>query len=656
MIRTTVLFALAIGQSALAQTDPAADAAARFGAQAAVSGAALSPDGKHIAYIGPGPGRTNAVFIVDITAGTMKPIAKASGDPERLTGCDWSAADRLVCNEYGLFFDGLADTNKRSAFTRMFAIDVDGKNMLALGNRDTDRQLYARQFDGEILDWGTGSSGTVLMSRYYVPEMSTGSRTAQTDEGYGVDLIDTRNQKVTHVEPPKDNTSYLTDGRGNVRIMVRYLVGSERQLSGKRTIYYRTPDDRQWRELDTGNVDDGMEAVAVDSGINAVYVLKLLDGRRALYRISLDGSMKSELVFAHPKVDVSNVVTIGRSGHVIGASYYTEQRQIEYFDPTYVQLSLALSRAVPQLPLISFTSASADEKLLLVLARSDNDPGRYYLLDRNGNRLTQFLSARPELEKTTLASVKAVVYPAADGTPVPAYLTLPPGKDSLTGLPAIVMPHGGPGLRDVWGFDWLAQYFANRGFAVLQPNFRGSAGYGNGWFLKNGFQSWKTAIGDVVDGGRWLISQGASAEKLAIVGGSYGGYAALQSAVVNPELFKAVVAIAPVTDLTMLKAESEGFTNERLERDYIGDGPHIEEASPARHADRFRAPVLLFHGESDATVTAAESRAMDKALKSAGKSSQLIVYPKLDHQFADNTARADMLQRSYDFLRLNLKL
>ncbi|MEI9851159.1 MAG: alpha/beta fold hydrolase [Sphingomonas sp.] len=123
------------------------------------------------------------------------------------------------------------------------------------------------------------------------------------------------------------------------------------------------------------------------------------------------------------------------------------------------------------------------------------------------------------------------------------------------------MPHGGPGARDEWGFDWLAQFFAARGYAVLQPNFRGSAGYGEDWFLENGFKSWRTAIGDVNDGGRWLVGQGIAAPaKLAIVGWSYGGYAALQSAVLDPELFKAIVAIAPVTDLGALKEESRWFT------------------------------------------------------------------------------------------------
>ena len=151
-----------------------------------------------------------------------------------------------------------------------------------------------------------------------------------------------------------------------------------------------------------------------------------------------------------------------------------------------------------------------------------------------------------------LAPVESITYPAADGTAIPAYLT-------------IMMPHGGPGNRDEWGFDWLAQFFAHRGFVVLQPNFRGFTGYGEAWTHGNGFVGWRTSIGDVNDAGRWLVKQGMAAPgELAIVGWSYGDYAALQSAVLDPELYKAIVAIAPVTDLESLRAEGRDFTSFKL--------------------------------------------------------------------------------------------
>ena len=205
------------------------------------------------------------------------------------------------------------------------------------------------------------------------------------------------------------------------------------------------------------------------------------------------------------------------------------------------------------------------------------------------------------------------------------------------------------------GFDWLAQFFAQRGYAVLQPNFRGSSGYGDDWLVDNGFKSWKIAIGDVNDAGRWLVKEGIVVpEKLAILGWSYGGYAALQANVLDPNLFKATVAIAPVTDFAMLKEESRGFTNRGIVTDFIGTGAHIVEGSPAANAAAFKAPVLMFHGGRDDNVGIQQSRTMDAVLRKAGKRSELIEYANLEHDLADSAARTDLLKRSDEFLRANL--
>jgi len=192
---------------------------------------------------------------------------------------------------------------------------------------------------------------------------------------------------------------------------------------------------------------------------------------------------------------------------------------------------------------------------------------------------------------------------------------------------------------------------------VLQPNFRGSSGYGDSWFVKNGFKNWKQAVGDVCDGGRWLVAQGiADPAHLGIVGWSYGGYAALQSGVLSPGLFKAVVAIAPVTDFAMKRDEARVYSDYDLAFDFIGSGPHIAEGSPLRHVEAFVSPVLMFHGDMDVNVSIAESRAMDEALRKAGKPSQLVEYAKLDHHLADGATRADMLRRSDAFLRASMGL
>src|SRR5512139_774150 len=198
--------------------------------------------------------------------------------------------------------------------------------------------------------------------------------------------------------------------------------------------------------------------------------------------MALDGSKREFLVYSHPEVDVDGFIRIGRNQRIVGVTFATERREVIYFDPDLAQIASALERAIPQLPQIRFVDSSQDESRLLIWAGSDTDPGRFLLFDRRMKRLDDLMDVRPMLAGVPLASVKPVTYKAADGTPIPAYLTLPPGREDAKGLPAIVMPHGGPSSRDEWGFDWLSQYFANRGYAVLQPNFRGSAGYGEQWF------------------------------------------------------------------------------------------------------------------------------------------------------------------------------
>jgi dipeptidyl aminopeptidase/acylaminoacyl peptidase len=351
-------------------------------------------------------------------------------------------------------------------------------------------------------------------------------------------------------------------------------------------------------------------------------------------------------------VDLGGLIRIGRRNRVVGVSYSTEFEHTEFFADDIKQLLAALHQALPQQPLMSVTDASADESKLLVFAGSDTDPGTYYILDRSTHALHKLLGTRVKLEGVPLARVKPITYPAADGQMIPAYLTLPPGIDNPRGLPAIVMPHGGPSARDQWGFDWLVQFYASRGYVVLQPNYRGSSGYGDAWFRDNGFKSWEIAVGDVVASGRWLVKEGiADPAKLAIVGWSYGGYAALQSVAVDPTLFKAIIAIAPVTDLEALKRENGFFGNYYLVSEFIGAGPNMRDGSPINHVDKFKQPVLLFHGTEDRNVSVEESRTMATALKAAGAKCDLVTFEGRDHQLDDSTVRADMLRQSDAFLR-----
>lgn len=622
------------------------DPAVAFGARPSVLDISLSPDGTQIAYVVPRSGQGSAVYVAKVGGGEPRPVTSVNGDPERLAGCLWVANNRLACRVFAVM-----PGSTPIGATRFVAFDIDGRNVKMLSQMENRRQRYTTRYGGDLIDLLPAEDGMVLMDRNFVPENAIGTRLANEKWGFGVVKLDTRSVQTRIVEDPVRNGSgFLTDGHGNVRIMgVQLPSGSG--YSGQVVRYsYRQKGSKKWNDLGEYNVltEEGVNPQAVDPAVDAVYALQKLNGRHALYRIALDGSRRQELVFSHPQVDVDGVALIGRSRRPVGVGFTTEKYQTQLFDPELNRLAASLGKAMPKLPQIRMIDSSVDESKLLIWAGSDMDPGRYFVFDKSTKQLNEILLARPELEHATLAAMQPITYKASDGTDIPAYLTLPVGG-AKKGLPAIVMPHGGPSARDEWGFDWLVQYFAARGYAVIQPNYRGSSGYGDAWFRNKGFQSWNVAIGDVLDAGRWLVSQGiADPRKMAAVGWSYGGYAALQSAVVDPGLFKAVVAIAPVTDLNMLKQEigSTSWADK-----IVGSGPHVREGSPAQQAQRISAPVLMFHGDLDLNVSVIESRVMASKLRSAGKRVDYVELPKLDHGLEDSRVRADMLRRSDAFLR-----
>jgi len=627
MIRQMAFFAAILLASAAGAQDNQ-DLAARFGAREGVEQINISPDGRRVVYLTPGSGASTAVVVQELSEDAQPLIAfRSDGNPERVRWCQFAGNERLVCQITAL----IPESGTFVGFERLVSLSLDGGDPRLLGQRN------ARQFDGSIIDWLPDQPGFVLMER-----------------SGGVYRVDVRTLRLTTAEMPNRNAGgFMTDGRGNVRIMIVGSIRGATGMAGSRvSFFYRTLDSQRWRPL--GEYDtltsEGLYPVAVDPASNAAYVLRKLDGRRALYRITLDGSMTAELVHANEQVDVDGVVRIGRGTQVIGVTFADETRRKVYFDPAFAELARNLGRALPNLPLIDFVESSVDGDSILVHASSDSDPGRYFVYHKTNRNLNEIALDRPQLEQVRLATVRPVTYPATDGVNVPAYLTLPPGSDGRN-LPAVLLPHGGPEARDELGFDWLAQYLAQLGYAVLQPNYRGSAGYGDQWLQENGFRSWQTSVGDITAGARWLVSQGiAEPNRMAIVGWSYGGYAALQSGVADPHLFRAIVAIAPVTDLQQLKDDARMFTSRRNVAEYVGTGTHIVQGSPLRNAASIEAPVLLFHGDRDVNVPVIHSQRMDRAMREAGHQSELVVFPNLEHDLADSEARRRMLDQIRTFL------
>lgn len=651
-VRTALLACagLSLAAPAFAQDASLVADAKAFGAREAVSQPKLSPDGTSVIYVTPGPGPASYAVISNLVTGKTSIVTGSNGEPDVLRWCDYAAQSRAVCRVTA----NLERPIGIVGVERLLSMDTDGKDGKLLGQPSSFFDAVVRQFDATVIDWGNRTDDKLLMARQYIPEEGKiGSNVVRKKSGLGVDRVDAKSLRSDPVEQPNYSASqYMSDGRGNVRIMRVDEAKEDGTLTGQIKYFYRTQGSRDWKTLaDYADWQAQIQPLAVDADANSLYALKKKDGRYALYALKLDEGGAETLIAANPQVDIDDVVRVGDGMKVIGYTYADESRHEVYFDPEFKALAESLSKALPNLPLIDFVDSSADGRKLLIFASSDTDPGRYYLFDRDTKTLNEAMLDRPELEGRTLAREKPVTITAVDGAQIPAYLTLPAGKPAK-GLGAVVLPHGGPSARDEWGFDWLAQFLAARGYAVLQPEYRGSSGYGDGWQNVNGFKNWRTSASDIAASARWLASQGiGDPNRIAIAGWSYGGYAALMEAETDPSLYKAVIAIAPVTDLETLKQDQEYFTNARIVEDFVGSGPHIVEGSPDRHAEKIQAPVFLGHGDLDSNVRFWHSQKMNSALEAAGKQVEFVEYKNLDHQLNDSAARVDMLTRIGELLQ-----
>lgn len=496
LLAGSALVAGGLTVSAVAQT-VTDEAAIRFGARESVIDISLSPSGNKIAYISAGPQHTEIVNVIDFTVDA--PARQVVANTEMvvdLDWCEWANDQQLVCQASGMAVrpDGVL-----LPFDRLFSINVQTGASKELSKRQTAAAVRIAQGGGDVLalDVG-GQSGRILISSEAVPESDPSSRMVSKAEGLGVEIVDVATGKRSGLERYDPlGRRYIADGVGNVRMKVRNQMSSGR-LTGEYDTLYRPTGTDSWKELENLTIDGAavpwFSPSAVDSARNVVIGFVTKDGYDAIAEFSLDGISAGKVLMSRDDVDVDALIRIGRQRRVVGASYATEKREIAYFDPALAKLARSLGKALPDQPLINIVGASADERQLLVIASSDTQPGMVYLFDQTAKTLEPLLPVRKELEDRPMGQMRPITYPAADGTMIPAYLTLPPGSDGKNS-PAIVMPHGGPSARDEWGFDWLVQYFIAKGYAVLQPNYRGSAGYGENWSGKNGFKAWEVAIG-----------------------------------------------------------------------------------------------------------------------------------------------------------------
>jgi dipeptidyl aminopeptidase/acylaminoacyl peptidase len=308
---------------------------------------------------------------------------------------------------------------------------------------------------------------------------------------------------------------------------------------------------------------------------------------------------------------------------------------------------------------VTLASWSLDRRKLVVLVDSPTEGPAYAMVDLDAHRAV-WIGETYQEASAAIAPVSPVAFKAADGTALTGYLTLPPGREPKN-LPLVVFPHGGPATRDEPGFDWWAQAMASRGYAVLQVNYRGSDGFGRA-FLESGFGQWGRKMQtDLSDGVRYLAAEGnIDPKRVCIVGASYGGYAALAGATLDPGVYRCAVDVSGPADLRGFVKWSRAQHDQSTQRYWLrfmgaegtGDA-RLEDISPAQHADRATAPILLIHGMSDTVVPFDQTQTMVNALKAAGKPYELVVLKHEDHWLSRGETRLQMLQATIDFLQRN---
>ncbi len=469
-------------------------------------------------------------------------------------------------------------------------------------------------------------------------------------------LIDLYTGDLTKLaSPPSEgHYRYLANKDGKVV----FATGSSTD-DGEGKSYMRNPQTGNWRELP--HLGDEVQAQPLDVAEDgkSIYLSARLDGDRScLVSHSLEGDQIQSLA-CHPASDLRGVYQSPVDRVPIAAVFEAGRPEMVTLsiDHPDAVLMKSLAASFPG-QLVSPTSWSADGSKLVIRVASDRNSGEFYLYDRNSRKAQFLLSAADWLDPATMAEQRPVSFQSRDGRSLYGYITLPPRRDPKN-LPLVVNPHGGPfGIEDEWGWDADSQMLANRGYAVLKVNFRGSGGYG-GKYEDAAKRGWGTTmIDDITDGVRWSISQGlVDPARVCIFGGSYGGYASLMSAVREPDLYKCAIGYVGVYDLALWAEDtdvSEWGGGRRYINEFVGDEKILQEQSPIAYLDRLKAPVFIVHGEDDRRVPFNQAKALRKALDKRKHPYEWMSKLKEGHGFANEENRVELYQRMLKFLEQNI--
>ena len=592
------------------------------------SGFQISPDGRHISFVAPYKDRMN-IFVRPTDGGEELQI---TAETERsIAGYMWADNERLLFMK-----DTAGDENYR-----LYGVNLDG----------TDLRCYT--------DF-PGVRTSIIDDLEDVPHQILIGMNRRNPEVFDPYRLDLQTGELTQLaENPGNWQGWMTDHNGCLRAVTAIVDGVNTQ------ILYHDNDTEEFRPVLTTNFKEEVAFLDFTADNSLVYAATNL-GRDKIALVLMDPATceEKEFLFEHPKYDVSGIAYSRRRGKLLTVFCSGHKDPVRhYFDSDEKALRNRIKAHFPHHKVGVADTDKAEENLLLYVS-SDRTRGAYYFYNVQEDKPRLLAETAPWLHEEDLVEMHPVCYTTRDGLEIEAYLSLPHGytPDTAKGLPTIINPHGGPWARDKWGFSSETQFLCNRGYAVFQMNFRGSTGYGRR-FLEAGYKQWGRAMqDDITDGVEWLKARGISDPKrIAIYGGSYGGYATLAGITYTPDLYACAIDYVGVSNLLTFMQTIPPYWKPMLEMMYeqvgdpVRDREMLEACSPALHADRIVAPLFIAQGANDPRVNKAESDQMVAALRARGVEVEYMVKENEGHGFHNQENRFDFYRAMERFLARHLQ-
>lgn len=596
----------------------------------------LSPNGKQIAFIRNVDG-SSLIGVTDLAKQKTHYILKTDNEKFKIGWFVWANDNLLlVSSDYPVYSNGVAYTESRLLKLNPKGQDGTLKPVIApkIGGYNQKKDHIA-QFQNKIIDMLPEDPDHIMMSvDFDIPGKPS---------VYLVDL----SKKTTRslVMAGKSNIDgWLTDQQHRVRL--GFGIDDTKK-------FYRLFDlaTETWRTIWEYEIFDAPDITPLGFGLdpNFLYISADYEGRYTLFKVDVSkNELPRELVVADPQYDIEGPLIYSNVTHdVIGIHHSGHEGGKIFFDKSYREFQDKLNQALPN-SFNSVVSYSADERKYILFNSSSTSPGAYFVGDKDQKTMDFLLEEYPLLYNKPLSGKKKITFKARDGLEIEAYLTQAQGGIK-PGSPAIILPHGGPMARDYADFDWLSEFLANRGYTVVQPNFRGSSGYGFAFEMAAIQQYGGAMQDDLQDAANWLIANHPiDKNKICILGASYGGYAALMAAATQQETFKCAASFAGMADLELSLRKLMSFRNYKVAKKQFGHD--LESNSPINLAKNINIPVLLLHGDKDRIVSVEQSRNMASALKSYDKDVSYIEFENGNHHLEIEAHRLATLKAIEEFL------